>query len=519
MTIQSPEPQLVFRHAPEQQKEGLVHNPVQLSQDTSKKQQPVVQLHQQHEQEQEREEDQQHLVLNKESQPCFGWDVSKIQIQNVPLYFPRDMLQWENFPFQDLPQVLERISMEMRKSSVQASLIHEPLSAKLQTCHENVELYLVFFRENNNMSDDGTVSMSVQRHKGDHYAANKCIQRLIDAAKGLHEEEDDDDGNKAMDTDTSVTAGAVLAMERLIERAVMESSASATQNNQNDDQDQQRHPFLDQTPEQMTESAVRDVYGWLEQSRRLDLRRHALEYLLAMTDLKRTLSSQAIAGSLIVLQGKVSSTVTASSELNTQVRTIQSILLSVLLTRELPGDRAMFMEGNNNKGSSSSSSSSSNSNNGTDDLEMRPYFPEVVDEINANSAGLPEFYTEYMNELFHMALQILVQSLEVVACFKVNVGENLTNQLLDTASKVADGKDLYHTLLGCIVNAESKLANGYLACKALRLLAVDHPGIKEQIKLDINAKQCIGNAYQVGQVRHTLLKDESYQLWQTVCQQ
>jgi hypothetical protein len=150
---------------------------------------------------------------------------------------------------------------------------------------------------------------------------------------------------------------------------------------------------------------------------------------------------------------------------------------------------------------------------------MRPYFPEVVDEINANSAGLPEFYTEYMNELFHMALQILVQSLEVVACFKVNVGEKLTNQLLDTASKVADGKDLYHTLLGCIVNAESKLANGYLACKALRLLAVDHPGIKEQIKLDINAKQCIGNAYQVGQVRHTLLKDESYQLWQTVCQQ
>ena len=123
--------------------------------------------------------------------------------------------------------------------------------------------------------------------------------------------------------------------------------------------------------------------------------------------------------------------------------------------------------------------------------------------------------------------QILVQSLEVVACFSnsirggniLSVGESLTKQLLDTASDVADGKDLYHMLLGCIVNAESKLANGYLACKALRLLALDHPGIKEQMKLDINAKQCIGNAYQVGQVRHTLLKDESYQLWQTVCQQ
>jgi hypothetical protein len=522
MTIQSPEPQLVFRHAPGLQKERLVHH-VQLSQDTSKKQQPIVQQLQVHEQ--PREEVQ--LLLNKESQPCFGWDISKIQIENVPLYFPRDMLQWENFPFQDLPRVLERISMEMRKSSVQASLIHEPLSAKLQTCHENVELYLVFFRENTtNSDDDGTVSMSVQRHKGDHYAANKCIQRLVNAAKGLHEEDyHNDDENKDMETDTSVTADAVLAMERLIERAERES-ASATQNNQNE-QDQ-RHPFLDQTPEQMTECAVRDVYGWLEQSRRLDSRRHALEYLLAMTDLKRTLSSQAIAGSLIVLQGKVSpSTTTAaaaaaatiSSELNTQAQAIQSILLSVLLTRELPGDRAIFMEVNINRGSSSN-------NNGTDDLEMRPYFPEVDDEINANSVGLPDYYTEYMNELFHLALQILVQSLEVVACFSnsirggvLSVGESLTKQLLDTASDVADGKDLYHTLLGCIVNAESKLANGYLACKALRLLALDHPGIKEQMKLDINAKQCIGNAYQVGQVRHTLLKDESYQLWQTVCQQ
>ena len=154
--MQSPEPQLVFRHAPEQQKEGLVHH-VQLSQDTSKKQQPVVPQLQVHEQPPRVDVQ---LVLNTESQPCFGWDISKIQIEPVPFYFPRDMLQWENFPFQDLPRVLERISREMRQSSVQASLIHEPLSAKLQTCHENVELYLVFFRENTtNSDDDGTVSM------------------------------------------------------------------------------------------------------------------------------------------------------------------------------------------------------------------------------------------------------------------------------------------------------------------------------------------------------------------------
>jgi len=466
----------------------------------------------------EEEKSVQQLVVNTESRPCFSWDISKIQIQNLPLYFPRDMLQWERFPLKDLPQVLERISSQFRESSVQASLIHEPLSAKLQTCHDNVELYLVFFRESMMSGDDDDVSMSVQRHKGDHMIASRFIQHLVDAAKGIQVEGNDEHGT--MDTNTAVTADAALAMERLIERCVKGNASAQNQNNQQDD-----HPFFNQTPDQMTESAVRDVYGWLEQCRRLDLRRQGLECLLAMTNLKRTLSSQAIAGSLVVLQGKVvSNEISAAAEstsvkLDFQARTIQSILLSVLLNKELPGDRSMLLEGAT---SNSKSNDSGNRNNGTN-LDLRPYFPD--DEIATNSADLPEYYTEYMNDLFHLALRILVQSLEVVACFSystvggnvLNVGEGITKQLLTTASDIANGSDLYHTLLGCVGRAETKLANGYLACKALRLLALDHPGIKEQIKFDGNAKQHIGRAYQVGQVRHTLLEDESYQLWQTVC--
>jgi len=511
MAIQYSGPQLVVQSATpnpvktvppfyptEQQKKGLVQ--VHLLEERSKEEQTA-----------------QKLILNTESLPCFGWDISKIQIQNLPLYFPHGMLQWQ-FPLRDLPQILGRIAMQLRASSVQASLVHRPLSAKLQTCHENVELYLVFFRENTTRGDDdddAVVSMSIQRHKGDHMVANRCIQHLVDAAKGVQREESDE--IKAMDTDT--TANALLALEGLIERYAAESASAQSQNDQN------HHPFLNQTPAQMTESAVRDVYSWLEQSSRLDLRRNALEYLLAMTNLKQTISSQAIAGSIIVLQGKVSSieaTASTSTELDIQARTIQSILLSVLLNRELPCDRVMFLED-----ATSNTSSNKCSSNYDTDLEIRPYFPEVDDNIAANSANLPEYYTEYMNELFHLALKILVQSLEVVACFSnslsgcsvLNVRENTTKMLLATASEVAEGQDLYHTLLGCVGHAESKLANGYLACKALRLLALDHPGIKEQIKVDSNAKQSIGYAYQVGQVRHTLLKDESYQLWQTVCGQ
>ena len=444
-------------------------------------------------------QEQDQLVLNTDPKVASGWNTSQIQVQNLPMYFPRDLIHWEFSP-QDLPDVLERISKHLREASVQTSFIETPLSAKLQTCRENAELYLVFFKE-----PSGMVSMSVQRHKGDHAAANQCVRRLVDAAKGILCE-DENSCNKASDLDAVLNANAVLAMERLIERCAAESVAAQ---NRGQADNEHHHPFLNQTPEQMTENAVREVHGWLELSNRLDLRRRAFEHILAMTDVKRTLSSTAIATSHLVLEGRVPNS--RSIELNTYATNIQSILLSVLLTRELPGDRDLF---------SGTDSKDSKMTNIDTDLETTPYFPEVDENVTADSAGLTQYYTDYMNELFHLALRILVQSLEVVACFQeqhFHTSDNMIKQLFVKASQVVDGKDLYHILLSCVDHAESKLANGYLACKALRLLASNHSGIKEQIKFDDHAKRRIDNAYQVGGMRHKLLKDESYQLWQCVC--
>lgn len=455
--------------------------------------------------EDQQKQPQQQFVLNMESQPCFGWNTSKISVQTLPMYFPRDLIQWE-FPSPDLPEVLERISKELRASSIQAALSHEPLSAKLETCHENAELYLVFFNDRNS-----TISMSVQRHKGDHVGANRCIRRLVDAAKGILLQDYGDERN-SMNREAPITANAVLAMEQLIERCTAESVAAETDSQDIARENNQQHLFLNQSPQKMTESAIRDVYLMLQQPRRLDLRREALEYLLAMTDLKRTLKSTAISTALVVLEGKIPDPV--SSELNSQAKTIQSTLLTVLLTRELPGDRAALAEGATNDERDSSTIDDM-------DLDIHPYFPEADKDVTAAASDLPQYYVEFMNELFNLTLRILVQSLEVVTCFPeslVSTGNNLTTELFASASQVTDGKDLYHTLLSCVGHAESKIANGCLACKALRLLALDHPGIKDQIKDDDNAKQSIDNAYQVGQMRHTLLKEESYQLWQTVCQ-
>lgn len=446
---------------------------------------------------------QQKPVSKVESQPSFGWDKSRICVENVqklPMFFPKDMIQWE-FSSEDLFDVLERISKQFRESSIQASLIHEPLSAKLQTCHENAELYLVFF---NNPS--GMVSMSLQRHKGDHIVANRFIRQLVDAAKGELSANDKDGSN------VTVSAAAVEKVEEFLARCEKENSTAKTNDKDGDREEDQHHPFWNQTPDQMTESAVREVGGWLvDQPRRLDLRRQALEYLLALTDLKQTMRTTAIAISLIVLKGKVLTPVT--SELKSHPEMIQSILLEVLLTRELSGDRAMLAEDATNNHDREKTSNTSNDVN----LEIHPYFPEVDEDVIKAAADLPQHYTEFMNGLFNLALQILVQSLEVVACFPESFssnGINMGNQLFEAASRGAYDKDLYHTLLSCVSHVESKLANGYLACKALRLLASDCPDIKDKIKIDKKAEEKIENALQVGLNRHTLLKEECHQLKQ-----
>lgn len=134
---------------------------------------------------------------NDEPLPSGLWDPSRIEVQSLPAFFPRNMLQWERFPLEDLPTVLERISAKLSTSSgedgeelcvVQASPTDDPLSAKITARRGEIELYLVFFREKND--DCGEVSMSVQRTKGDDMVANVYIRRLVDIAKGIDEEGD-----------------------------------------------------------------------------------------------------------------------------------------------------------------------------------------------------------------------------------------------------------------------------------------------------------------------------------------
>ena len=448
-----------------------------------------------------------------------GWENSCEYVQPFPMYFPRDNLF--DFDAVTLPDVQERLATFFFRHGIQASLKTEPcLSATLETC-EGDELYLTFFhdpaakssvsspksragrrrgqqQQPSAFSETDKIYMDVQRKKGDHMRLCQYIFKIVEAAKGVGPDGDDNidesEGGDAMMTDAPTPDPSSLqAVEDLIQRAAADNGCSNTESGRT-------------SQEEYTKSILKQADEWFT-APQLGLHRKALECLLVITDLRQSTSSAAVAGALAVLQGKAS-----SDDLSQPTQTIQRSVLSILQNRELPGDRALLPE------PSPSATSSSSNNSTNNDAELLPYFE---DNSFVPSSDLPLYYVTYMNEMFHMALQVLVQALEVVACFHQQVSsvdiQEMARDLFVAASNVAGGKDLYETLLGCVKSAESKLANGYLACKALRLLAMALPSLKDRLKGDDKACSYIGGAIQVGYTSHQLLHVESERLWQTVC--
>lgn len=425
----------------------------------------------------------------------YKWDLSRPHcVQEEPQFFPREYLQHE-FERVELSDVCDRLSDEIRESSIQARYDSNPLSAKLETL-EGVELYVVFFQERRKRRssntdapvESGRVYLSLQRHKGDGALAAQYIRRLLDAAKGVSASKGAMSENRN-ERDVPMDPESLREIENLVDRLVSGAKAHGVGS-----------PFESMTQEQVAEASVKDICAWLT-SKTFNLRTHALECLLHMTDMKRTVSASAVAGALVVLTGKG-----PTPAVDEAAEQIQEYLLRILMNREILDDRDLIND-----------VEVSWDRDGDD--EFGPYFPDRAD----NDPNLPTYYCDYMNDLFHMALQIVVQSLEVVSTFdetlerKHNViGQVKADDFLMTCSFVGGGKDLYKTLLGCIDRAESKQANGYLACKALRLLAAAFPTLRYRLQKDETARRIVGDAFIVGKKCYPRLKLESEQLWRTV---
>lgn len=382
---------------------------------------------------------------------CTGWDPSEARkgLPQLPNYFPKDMIKLE-LPVDQFGKTITNMQECIRSLSIQAEYCNSPVSAKLQTV-DYIDMHLLFWKA---QSED-VFFIDIQRRKGDFLDANRYVHKLLDAARG----------NPIQDDFQHDLPSSTAEIESLISKIKSSNPAPVPKN------------WMEtQSMEETTSNALQMVYDSLV-STRLDMRKRGLEFLSSYTDLRHTLSSTAIPSALVVLVGK-----SPTPEEKDKCQKIQQTVLWVLRHGEFEGDSELYPSKN-----------------------MQPDGEQLL-RADEEGNGRPQYYVEYMKEVYHLALTILVNSLEVVACFHQKVAfEQEVKLFLDAT----DNNMMYRSLLGCVEKAERKLSDGYLACKALRLLAEAWPEICEEMKKD---DKTIERAIAIGKERHALLATESEKL-------
>jgi len=171
---------------------------------------------------------------------------------------------------------------------------------------------------------------------------------------------------------------------------------------------------------------------------------------------------------------------------------IHKILIGVLQDAEFAGDANRFQDFTELPG----------------DSDMNKSFHS---RSLASSRKRPRYYEDFMSEIHNMAMTILVQSLEVATCFQQH--KDLVQQFVTNYYLTNDGA-MNAVLERCIYQVNDPLAShslskGYLACRALRILAESSSELRKQVESDDRTKSSILGALEVGESSHFLLHRES----------
>lgn len=417
-----------------------------------------------------------------------GWDIKIAKPATLTPYFPKDLIKLE-LPSDEFHGVLERIQRFLCQNSIQAQFENDPASAKLQTVGR-VEMWLKFWE-----GVGGNVFyIDVQRYRGDRVEFKNIVHGLLDVAKGMNVP-----NTGAIPVD--MTPERIQTIESVIPKVSLPTDTT------------QSHQSCVSIPGVVTRT-INVVHASL-MSRNLGERREALRSLLIFTDLRRTMSEAAWPIALVVLEGKApvrsdATTEPPQAELAAKCRDIQYVLFHILQHGEFDGDDEICRD--------------LEEANVKDDVSSLLLFMPSPQDV---TKPLPPQYLEYTKEIFHMAMVILVNSLEVATCVanasnNINHNNNINNNKNLELEQVGTqflrswetniGTDLYDKLLECIEQAEHQLTNGYLACKALRLLAGPIPAIRDRLRKDTRASNCVHKAFSAGRSCHSMLEVESDRL-------
>jgi hypothetical protein len=399
-----------------------------------------------------------------------GWQTP--QLRHASIYHSADLCNVQ-LPLADLEKILKRIPLCLRAFSIQAKYMDDPVSAALLTL-EDIELHLCLWKSR---TDQDMVIIEIQRRRGDAVLSGRYARKILEAIQVQDFQGSD------YQVDTSLNIRHLQDAESLVHQALASSSASSA-------------PYKGLSGSEQTVMVLDTVHSYLHTDR-LDARLLGLEFLCILTDPRRTSIATSIACARAVLLGEAP---TEDSEAICGY--LHKFVMRLVQLREF---------GDENFGQADPMDV---------DSEAENFFPSDDDEEPSESKRPPE-YVEFMSQLFRLALTVMINSIEVVACFKDQ--EPLCHGNLDTMTQdfIASAKeiceqDMLQTLVDFVARAKNKQHNAYLATKGLRYLWQASPAVRLRLVKDFNVVKLVEEAAQIGYTRHALLQSEGEQLFQVL---
>jgi len=401
--------------------------------------------------------------------PLDGWGASGVVlVRNLPKVYPckAKILRDNSFPMESLPLMTRQIRMYNKLFGFQVVYQEKPLKAIVQTPNSG-EFTIDFWASS--VQSDFCLALNALRSVG---IQTQCEMNALLKALREHGE---NIGNMPLPSTKPFGRQSLERLESCLDSSVETMQAKRAKTDT-------EKPFV------LKRNVLEEIHqGLLSES--LDQRKSAMLLLMHSTDLKSTLGSFACRVTAVVLAG---SSLDQTELEGQKAMAIHKTMVRILQDTEFAGDSDRF----------------------PDYPKMDTDWTNPFNSKPFGSRKRARYYEDFMCDIHNMAMTILVQALEVAVCFEQH--KDLVHQFVSNYHLTNNGS-MNAVLENCIFQVRDpfishSLSKGYLACKALRILAESNSDLRKQVGLDDRIKSSILGAVEAGESSHLLLHRESKHL-------
>lgn len=432
------------------------------------------------------------LVLANRS----NWQVKDDALRDVPSFYPLE--KSSKFVSDKPSDIANRISDCCRVMSVQACFDNDLATADLKTS-EHVEIHITLWKSSS--SNDTTTSSSrtpvtiveAQRRKGDAVTFYKYCHSLLSAADGKFSYEeyfqaDREEEVKIAKQETLIQG--IKEQKRLNHQNLKngEAASGSDENNGN--------PFL---AEGESSLLALEIAASLLKKDRMDARQLGMETLCLLTDPTKSGIETALLASKVVLFGAVD----AGNELlledddymPAEDLGVREAILSLVQFGRL-GEYIDFEE-----------EEDAGANLHAEEKEFNALLHNLALAVLANALDVLE---QHGNEMARIGSNANPDASNVAvarAAATEETSSTNTNAFLEETKEISK-RELLSTLLNVLGRAESKPHDACLSAQCLRSLFQASKKAKRKAR-DLNAKQIVNTALDVGRRSHVKLENET----------